>query len=177
MVEHGLAALGFGLQEAPGDGPVDGGCGAGLQVVVDDIEKAPVVAAIDGAMHPVVEHIVHEGEIAVHPDTGIAAGVVRPEIAMEGAVQTADGAAEGVVVSVQAFAEDRVLDRDIDRGQLELRSARWRLVHVTVHRHVFVESPRCGNMVDHDVADGISANRIIAVADPGFTSAESACGG
>ncbi len=172
MIEHGLAALRFGFQESPGYGPADGRCGAGLQVVVDDIEKTPVVAAVHGAMNPVVEHIVHEREVAVHSDTGIATGVVRPEIAMKCAVETADGAAEGVMVGVQAFAEDRVLDSDIDRGQLELRSSRGRLVHVAVHRHVFVEPPRCRYVVDHDVADGISPEGVISVANPGLTPAE-----
>jgi hypothetical protein len=51
---------------------------AGFEVVVDNVEAAHVVAAVDRAVNPVEEHIVGEREVAIHPDARITPGVVGP---------------------------------------------------------------------------------------------------
>ena len=50
----------------------------------------PVVAAVDGAVFVVEEHVVDEGEVAIHADAGIATGVAGPEVVVEGAIEPAN---------------------------------------------------------------------------------------
>ena len=108
-------------------------------------------------MHPVEQDVVHESEIAIHADAGIAAGVARPEIVMKRAVQSANRAAERVVIGVQAFAENGILDGDVDGGQLEFLAAVRRLIHVAIHRHREL-APSAGTVV------GMSAGGLTAIA-------------
>ena len=115
IIHDGLAALGFGLEQTVGDRFAFRRGRSGLQVIVNDAEITALIAAVHGPMHPVEQHVIHESEVAIHADAGIAAGIARPEIVMERAVQSANRAAERVVVSVQTLAKDRVLDRDVHR--------------------------------------------------------------
>ena len=66
----------------------------------------------------VEEHIVYESEVTIHPDAGISARVIGPEVAVKRAVKSADGAAKGVVIGVERLGENRVLNRDVDGREL-----------------------------------------------------------
>ena len=123
-------------------------------------------------MPPVVDHVVEEVEVAVHPDARVAAGVARPQVVVERAVVPADRAPERVVVGVQRLAGDAPLDRDVDRRQLQLLVAARRPVHVAVHRQVLVEAPARRAVVDDDVADRVAAERVVAVGHVRLAAAE-----
>ena len=172
MIHDIFISLGLGLEQAVGN-RLALGCGrAGLEVVVDDAEITVLVAAVHGAMHPVEENIVHESEVAVHADARIAAAVAGKKIVQKGAVQTTERAAERVVVGVERLAKNGILNRDVHRRQLQLLAAFGRLIHVAVHGHAFVEPPARGDVINHDVARGIAAKRIVAVAHPHFAAPE-----
>src|SRR5581483_197400 len=87
-----------------------GGSGAGLEVVVDEVDARAAVAAVDRAVLPVEEDVVTEVEGAPHADAGVAARVAGEQIMVERARVAAPGAAERVVVGVQRLAGDRPLD-------------------------------------------------------------------
>jgi len=72
------------------------------------------------------------------------------------------------VVGVQTLAENGVLDRDVHRRELEIRGGLVAvvIVHVAVHAHVLVQSPARRHVVNHDVARGVAANRVVAIAHP-----------
>ena len=60
---------------------------------------------------------------------------------MKRAVESADGRAERVMIDVERFGGNRVLDRDIDRREFEVFVATGRTIHVAIHRNVFIKTP------------------------------------
>src|SRR5262249_41659496 len=96
LVRHGPAVR---TQDPVADRVLRGGR-AGFVVVVDDVVPAVLVAPVHGAVLPVVQDVVDEGEVPVHTDAGVAAGVARPQVVVERAVVPAGGAPAGVVVGV-----------------------------------------------------------------------------
>ena len=94
---------------------------------------------------------------------------------MKRAVVPADRGTEGVMIRAQRFRRDAVLDRDVDRGEFARGRLRVAVVveHVAIHRDVFIETPRSGNVIHDDVADGIAAERIVTVSRIGIAATES----
>ncbi len=85
MIDDGLATFGFGFEETIGNRTVR--CsGAGFQVVVDNVEMAAVISAVDGPMPVIEKYVIGEGEVSVHADAWVPAGVASPEIVMKSAV-------------------------------------------------------------------------------------------
>ena len=100
-----------------------------------------MITAVDSAMTVIEEDVIHEREISIHTYARIATGVACPKVVVKSTIQAANRAAKRVVVDVEGFGKNRVLDGDVDRGQLKFLSAFGGLIHMPIHRHVFVEPP------------------------------------
>ena len=142
----------------------------GFKIVVDDVIETAVVTAIHGAMPPVEDDIIGQGEIIHHSHAWISSGVTGPEIMAKGGVVAANSAAEGMMVSIQRFTKDRVLNGDVHGREFQLFAAARRLVHVAVHGHVFVQAPTCGDVIDQDIPNGIPPNGVVAIPYPSVAS-------
>ena len=59
-----------------------------LEIIIDDIISRVVITAVNGTVPPVVEHIIHKIEVAIHSDGRIARDIRSKEIAGEKRVVT-----------------------------------------------------------------------------------------
>ena len=171
VVDDRLAAFGFGLEQAISHLTVRR-AGAGLQIVINNVIQAHMIAAIDGPVTVIEEHIVDEGEVAIHAHAGIPPRIAGPEIAQERAVQAADGGPERMMENIERFRRDRVLDGDVDGGQLEVLASSRGMIHVAIHGDVLVQAPRGGHVIDDEVAHRIASERIVAVRRLGLAAAK-----
>src|SRR5205823_9091221 len=86
------------------------------------------------------------------------------------------------VPGVQRLAGDAPLDGEVDGRELEradvarasagAEAVILPAIHVTVHAQIFVRSPACRAMIDDEIADGVSTQRVVAVADVHIRAAE-----
>ena len=83
---------------------------------------------------------IDEIEVAIHSDGRIARDVVCKEIPDKQCVMTADACTEGMVVEVETFSKDAVLDGDVHRRQFVLLLV-MAGIDMTVHRHHLVQTP------------------------------------
>ena len=67
-----------------------------------------------------------------------------------------------MIVEIESFGEDAILDRDIDSRELLAISFFVAGIDVAVHGHHLIQSPRSGAVVVDDIANTIAATRIIA---------------
>src|ERR1051325_9487607 len=77
-----------------------------------------------------------------------------------------------MVIDVERLGGNRILNGYIDRRKLEVFVATRRAIHVPIHGNVFVQTPRGGDVINHDVADRIAAERIVAVRGLGLAAAK-----
>lgn len=111
-------------------------------------------------MPPIKKDVVAKIEMIAPTDARVAASVAREQIVMEGAVTSAPGATESVVVQIEGLAGDAPLDREaFDREFFVFADQRF--VYVPIEREVFVEAPACRAMIDNDAADWVPAKRVI----------------
>ena len=124
----------------------------GLVIVIDDVEQAVHVAAIQRTVTPIKQHVVHEIEIVRHRDARIATRIARQQIVMKPRVPPAPVTAKRMVVQVQRLRDNAPLNGVIHRRQLQRRPAARRVIHVAIRVQGLVIAPARRAMVNDDVA-------------------------
>ena len=72
-----------------------------------------------------------------------------------------DGCTESMIVGIQCFRENRILDGNVYCRKFQPVSVCPSVVYMTVDRHVFIQSPTGGAMVNHDISNRIPSYCII----------------
>ena len=173
MVE--LRTARFGLQDAVADGAFGWSSRPWSIIVVDEVELSRVVAAIGCAMYPVIDYIVDEVEDAVPTNRRITSAVRSPQVTDECCILAAQCRTESMIVGVERLRRNGVLNGHVHRriliGRSLVLSLRF-VIHVAIERNVLVQSPLARAVVDHDVAHGIAAERILAMLYTRFSTTE-----
>src|SRR4051794_29984260 len=123
-------------------------------------------------MYPVEDSIVYKVENTIPANRGISTGIICPQVPYKHTVLTTQGATKSVVPGVETLREDRVLNGNIYGAEFLLGFTCAVIIHMPVHRHIFIQSPACRHMVNDDVPDRITANGIIPAAHIGFAATE-----
>ena len=137
--------------------------GTRLVIVVDEVGHRGIFAAVSRTMVPVIDDVVDEVEHATPSNRRIAPRVVSPKVAHESGILTAYRTAEGMVVSVQSLGRDGVLYGHVHCGFLTVAKFVAEREHVAVERDILVEAPLTRAVVNHDIADRIAAERVLAI--------------
>src|SRR5690606_19075664 len=77
-----------------------------------------------------------------------------------------------MVVGIQCFRENGILDGNVHGAEFFRLATGTVVIHVAVHGHVFIQSPTCRHVVDHNISDRVAADRVVAAAHPGFAAPE-----
>src|SRR5690554_3017163 len=78
-----------------------------------------------------------------------------------------------MIIRIQAFGKNTVLDRNVHGGKLFSFIVRAWFIHMSINGHILVKSPARRNVIDHDIADRVAANGIISSTDEGLSPSES----
>ena len=120
-----------------------------------------MIASVYGTVPPVENNIIDEVKVAVHTYRTIPADVGSKKITAEHTVMPTDGCTESMIVGIQCFRENRILDGNVYRRKFQPVSICPSVVYMTVDRHVFIQSPTGGAMVNHDISNRIPSYCII----------------
>src|SRR5699024_3455023 len=77
-----------------------------------------------------------------------------------------------MVVGIQGFRKNAVLDCYINGRQLLFLIISPGQIIMPIHRHVFIQAPAGRYMIDHDISYGVSTDRIIPPSYIGFAPAK-----
>src|SRR5690606_19684770 len=86
----------------------------GLIIIIDKIKFRAVITSIRAAVPPVPNDVIDESEITIHAYRWAAADIRRPKITHKGSIQPTKRATKRVIICIQRFRENGILNRYID---------------------------------------------------------------
>src|SRR6185312_6671129 len=90
---------------------------ARLEVIIYKIKMRIIVTSVDGAIPPVEYNIVYKTKIAIHAYRRIACDIIGPKVSHKCTVQATNGASKCVIISIESFGKNTVLNGNVYRWQ------------------------------------------------------------
>ena len=148
----------------------------GFIIVIDHIEHGGIIATIRRTMHPIKYYIINEVEYSIPAYRRIATRVAGPKVTHKCTVLTSQRTAECMVIGIQRFRRNCILNSYIDCRKLQILAfilTFTRIVHMTVERYIFVQSPCTWTVVYHDITNRITTERVVTMPYFCFSTTES----
>ena len=143
-----------------------------LVVVVYEVVHCLIVTAVRRAMNPIEDNIVDEVKDTIPTNRRVTTRVVCPEVAHEATVLSTERRAKGMVIGIECLGRDGVLDSYVHGSSLLSLIVCTRMPHMAVEGDIFVEPPFGRNMVEHDVSNGITTERVLTMVCVCLTATE-----
>ncbi len=141
-------------------------------IVIDDIIKSSIITTVHRTVSPVVNHIIYKVENTIPTDRWITSGIICPKVTHKRTVLTTQRTTESMIIRIQCLSRDGVLNSHIHSRKFFVFHTRSRIEHMTIERNVLIKSPHAGTVVDHNISNRITSERIIASFHFCFTATE-----
>ena len=151
----------FRLHNTIADRLIKRSYGTRLKVIIDDIEQTLVITTVNRTIPPVIGDIINKVKITIHTDRAIPADIRSKEITAEHAVMTADRCTERMIITIKRFSKHRVLNCDVHSRQFSVSPICPAIVHMTIERHILIQSPTGRDMVYDNIAHAITTQGIV----------------
>ena len=132
-----------------------------FKIIINNIQTAGFISPVNRTVPPIKSHIVYQIKILIHANGTVTADIGCEQVTAKHTVMPTYSRPESMIVTIQSFRENRVLNSYVDSRKLQTMSCGITMVYMAIKRHILIQPPAAGAMIDNNITHTVTSQSII----------------